>query len=109
MAKNDEKKTALKLINKYAESYNILEDENKSLRTEIKDLRANLKINKEIIEGFFNTGSKNDKNSMYINKLKEEMKRLELQTDKALKERDEARVKVNYSSELIIKFYFSNS
>ena len=44
----EEKKSALKLINKYAESYSILENENKQLKNEIRDLRLNLKINKEI-------------------------------------------------------------
>ena len=49
----NEKKTALKLINKYADSYNSIILENKTLKIENNDLRSNLKINKEIIDGFF--------------------------------------------------------
>ena len=44
-----EKKTAIKILNKYADSYNNLVEENKSLQAEIKDLRANVKLNKEIL------------------------------------------------------------
>ena len=40
-------KTALKLINKYADSCNNVLLENKALKAEIKDLRDNIKINKE--------------------------------------------------------------
>ena len=49
----NEKKTALKLINKYADSYNAIIQENKFLKSEIRDLNSNLKINKQIIEEFF--------------------------------------------------------
>lgn len=48
-SKND-KKTALKLINKYADSCNNVLLENKALKAEIKDLRDNIKINKEILK-----------------------------------------------------------
>jgi hypothetical protein len=79
---------------RYAESYSILEEENKSLRNEIRDLRSNLKINKEIIEGFFNKSSKGDKNAMCIAKLKEENEKLYAQTEKLAKEKDDLRSKV---------------
>ena len=48
-----EKKTALKWINKYADSYNAIIQENKFLKSEIRNLNSILKINKQIIEGFF--------------------------------------------------------
>ena len=47
------KETAIKLINKYADEYHILEIENKNLKRINKDLKANIKINKEIIDSFF--------------------------------------------------------
>ena len=46
----EDKKTALKLINKYADSYNCIIQENNFLKSEIKDLKDNLKINKQIIQ-----------------------------------------------------------
>jgi dynactin complex subunit len=77
-----------------------LEEENKSLRSEVKDLKANLKINKEIIEGFFNASGKGDKNLFYINKLKEENGKLVNQIESISKERDEIRTKVNFLNKL---------
>ena len=50
--KNSHSNTALKLINNYADSYSKLELENKSLLNQIKDLKINLKISKEIIDSF---------------------------------------------------------
>ena len=47
------KETAIKLINKYADEYHVLEIENKNLKRINKDLKANIKINKEIIDSFF--------------------------------------------------------
>jgi hypothetical protein len=61
-----------------------------------------LKINKEIIEGFFNTSSnKSDKNNLYINKLREENLKLLNQIEKISKEREELRDKV------VFNIYFS--
>ena len=42
--KRIETKTVLKLLNSYAESYNLLDKENKSLRQYISDLSTNLKL-----------------------------------------------------------------
>ena len=47
------KETALKLLNKYAESFNSLKEENATLKQQIKDLNLNIKINKSIIDNFF--------------------------------------------------------
>jgi ribosomal protein S17E len=51
MKKNEDKKVALKLINQYADEVTRVQDENKILNSEILDLKTNLKINKQIIEG----------------------------------------------------------
>jgi hypothetical protein len=55
---------------------------------------VNLKINKEIIEGFFNYGNNKDKNEFYLDKLKEENQKLTTQIDKATHEKDELRQRV---------------
>ena len=48
MNKTKSNQTALKLINKYADRYKSLEEENNNLKKEIKDLSQTLLINKEI-------------------------------------------------------------
>ena len=45
--KND--KTALKIIEKYAESYQILSKENAELKSLLKDCEKNIRLNKEVI------------------------------------------------------------
>jgi hypothetical protein len=65
------------------------------LRSEIKDLKANLKINKEIIEGFFGSSTKKDQYSMYVSKLKEEILKLSKQIENISIERNEFRSKVS--------------
>lgn len=101
--KGEDKKTALKLINKYlillnllryAESYNLLEEENKALRTEINDLKINLKINKEIISGFFNLKNQSEKVNFYIKKITEENEILSKLAERTVREKDELRTKV---------------
>jgi len=64
------------------------------LRTEINDLKINLKINKEIIGGFFNLKNENDKKNFFLNKVKEENEVLTLLAERAVKEKDEMRAKV---------------
>lgn len=71
---NNEKQAAIKLLNKYAEEYHVLEDQVSMLRKENNDLKSNLQINKEIIQGFFQKVSLDDKINLYISKLKEENK-----------------------------------
>ena len=66
--------------------------ENKNLQREIKDLKANLKINKEIMSSFY-TNSNNSKD-IIINKLKEENINLYDILEKTAKERDKLRTKV---------------
>ena len=72
----EEKKTALNLLNKYADSYNSIIQENIFLKSEIKDLRDNLKLNKEIIKGFFSNNKNNNKIDNFINQYKQENDKL---------------------------------
>lgn len=94
--KNDEKKIALKLINKYADSYSVLEEENKQLKAEIKDMKVNLKINKEIIQGFFQMGTNEEKSKFYNLKLKEEITNLNSKIEKVNRENEDIKNKVSY-------------
>ena len=57
--KNIETTTVLKLLNSYAESYKLLENENKSLKHYISDLKTNLKVSKQIIDSFISKNSEN--------------------------------------------------
>ena len=56
-----EKHTAIKLLNKYADSYHLLENKILQLNRENSNLRANLLINKQIIQGFFKGSSRRAK------------------------------------------------
>lgn len=89
-----------------------MQQENTDLKSEIIDLKANLRINKEIIEDFYKNNNLNltctDTESFYIKKLKEENKILADQMDKLLQEKDELRNKVIYSFN-IRKFLNKNS
>ena len=85
---------------RYADSYNFLIEENKSLKVEINDLRANIKINKEIIQSMF-TGSK-DKSLKIVQQLKEENNNLYSQYESITKERDALRCKVKINIITII-------
>ena len=66
----------MKLLNKYADSYNSIIQENIFLKSEIKDLRDNLKLNKEIIKGFFSNNKNNNKIDNFINQYKQENDKL---------------------------------
>jgi hypothetical protein len=90
----EEKKSALKLINKYAESYSILEEENKQLKGEVNDLRLNLKINKEIIDSFYSGKGKADINYLFQKKMKEEHNNYNECIDKLKKEKDDLRYRL---------------
>lgn len=67
---------------------------------EINDLRANIKINKEIIQSMF-TGSK-DKSLKIVQQLKEENNNLYSQYESITKERDALRCKVKINIITII-------
>src|SRR5689334_12882673 len=95
----EDRKSALKLINKYAESYNILEEENKQLRSEVNDLKLNLTINKEIIDSFYSGKSKADLNFFFQKKMKEEHNNFIEIIDKLKKEKDDLRLRLQISEQ----------
>jgi hypothetical protein len=95
----EEKKSALKLINKYAESYQILENENKQLRNEIKDLKLNLKINKEIIEGLYSLKNQGEKETLFHKKMKQEHVMKDEIISKFKKENEDLRYRLNYEEQ----------
>jgi hypothetical protein len=77
------------------------------LRDEIKNLKVNLKINKEIIEGMFNYRDNNDKNVFYMSKLKEENEKINKQLEIKISECEDLRSKVDIfkiSLVLMIKY-----
>ena len=65
--KNVQTVTVLKLLNSYAESYKILENENKSLKQYISDLKTNLKVSKQIIDTFISKNSENKYQEIILN------------------------------------------
>ena len=66
------KKTALKLINKYADSFNIIKEENKQLKIQIENLNFNLKLNKSIIENFYSKLNSKERDSTINSKFQQE-------------------------------------
>lgn len=107
---NDEKKSAIKLINQYAERYNRVDLENKELLSEIDDLKKNLKISKDIIDSFFRAEQK-EKSKLYLKKTKEEISLLNATIEKQRQSLKEARDKNTYYeiiiSESIMKYQSS--
>lgn len=73
MIKKNEKKTALKLLDKYADEYNDLQKRTKELLKENQDLKSNLRINKDIIDSFFKSISLDSKMKSIIKGLKNEI------------------------------------
>ena len=69
-------------------------EENENLRQEIKDLKANIKLNKEIMTSLYST-TESSKESIF-DKLKEENSNLYNSLDKISKERDLLKQKVKY-------------
>ena len=92
---NDEKKSAIKLINQYAERFKRLDLENKDLQNEIDDLKKNLKLSKEIIDSFFKSEQK-EKSKVFLKKTKEEIKNLNQSIENLRKDLKEARDKNTY-------------
>ena len=107
MKVQEEKKSAIKLINQYAEQYKRVDLENKCLLNEIADLKKNLKISKEIIESFFKPEQK-EKSKIFLRKTKEEIQNLNSTIDSLRKEVKECRDKNTYYeiilSESILKY-----
>lgn len=92
---NDEKKSAIKLINQYAERFKRLDLENKELLNEIDDLKKNLKLSKEIIDSFFKSEQK-EKSKVFLKNTKEEIKNLNISIDNLRKDLKESRDKNTY-------------
>ena len=73
MKKQEEKnKIAMKLANQYAESYKILELENKSIKEELEDTIVNLSINKNLISDLTSSLKLSPKEKIIIDTLKKE-------------------------------------
>ena len=89
------KKTALKLLNKYADSFNQIKEENKQLKIQIEDLNSNLKINKSIIEGFFSKLNSKEKESSIISQIRQENMNLYNQNEQLRKKIEELNTKIN--------------
>lgn len=107
MKLNDEKKSAIKLINQYAERFKRVDQENKDLMNEIEDLKNNLKISKDIIDSFFKSEQK-EKSKAFLTKTKEEIKLLNTCIDKLRKNLKESRDQNTYyeiiMNESILKY-----
>ena len=92
---NKSSSTAIKLISKYADSYNILNKENESLKKQIQSLKQNIQINKDIINYFYSTNHSNlnHQNSL-IEILKQDNEKLLTQNNQLLNDKYEIQKKV---------------
>ena len=97
------KKTALKLLNKYADSFNSIKEENIFLKKQIEDLNLNLKINKSIIDNFFSDKNTSEKEISLINNLKQENKYLYEQKEILEKKNLELINKINANEQTYIE------
>ena len=93
------KKTALKLLNKYADSFNSIKEENKQLKIQIEDLNSNLQINKSIIESFFSNMNSKEKESSIISKIKQENTNLYKQNEDLRKKIEELNSKISINQQ----------
>jgi len=93
--KKETTETAIKLINQYADSYHLLENNLKILKQENDDLRYNLQVNKDIIQGFFKSSTFDKKIEIFINKIKEENKLLYKQIQNLKKENNQLNSNLN--------------
>ena len=100
--KRYDRKVALKLINKYADECNRVEEEKKSLQLEVNDLRANIIVNKEIIDKLFNPNLSNDEKSKeLILNSKKEINILNQRIEQLNKENSNLRIKVSSYEKII--------
>ena len=83
------KKTALKLLNKYADNFYSLKEENTQLKMQLADLNSNLKINKSIIDNFFSKLNLKDKESSIFSKIQQENYNLYNQNENLRKKNSE--------------------
>lgn len=68
-----DKKSAIKLINSYAESYKLKEEQNSFLLSKIKELESNLTLKKEIISSLTSSMTITDKMQQLLSKLNNEI------------------------------------
>ena len=88
------KKTALKLLNKYADNFYSLKEENTQLKMQLADLNSNLKINKSIIDNFFSKLNLKDKESSIFSKIQQENYNLYNQNENLRKKNSELSHKI---------------
>ena len=100
--KRFDRKSALKLINKYADECNRVNEEKKSLELEINDLKANISVNKEIIDKLLNPSISIDSKSKIIMDGIEKEKNLLIDRKKQLdSENKNLRKKIKYYENII--------
>lgn len=95
-AKSVDKRTAVKLINNYAESYKKKEDENAFLLKKVEDLNNNLKLNKLIINTLTSKLPDDQKTKDLINNLNLEINELYSQNSVLSSQLLESNDKVNH-------------
>ena len=102
--KNIEAMTVLKLLNSYADSYKILDKENKSLKQYISDLKTNLKVSKQIIDTFISKNSETKYKTIILNlqnenkinsKINEELTKKNFSIEKELNKLNQVITKLN--------------
>ena len=97
------KKTALKLLNKYADNFYSLKEENAQLKLQIEDLNSNLKINKSIIDNFFSKLNPKEKESTIISKIQKENFNLYNQNESLRKKNSELTNKIYMSQQTYLE------
>ena len=97
------KKTALKLLNKYADNFYSLKEENVQLKLQIQDLNSNLKINKSIIDNFFSKLNPKEKESSIISKIQQENYNLYTQNESLRKKNSELSNKLYINQQTYIE------
>ena len=97
------KKTALKLLNKYADNFYSLKEENAQLKLQIEDLNSNLKINKSIIDNFFSKLNLKEKESTIISKIQQENFNLYNQNENLRKKNSELTNKIHMSQQTYLE------
>ena len=97
------KKTALKLLNKYADNFYSLKEENAQLKLQIQDLNSNLKINKSIIDNFFSKLNPKEKESTIISKIQQENFNLYNQNENLRKKNSELTNKIYMSQQTYLE------
>ena len=97
------KKTALKLLNKYADNFYSLKEENIQLKIQIQDLNSNLKINKSIIDNFFSKLNPKEKESTIFSKIQLENYNLYTQNESLRKKNSELSNKIYMNQQTYIE------